>query len=338
MLNTSKLKQTAALGIFGLTLMTSSAFAKNNYYKHHKNIPTEITFEQENLFPEDLAYDHKTKSFLVGSLSQGNISRVYRNGTVETFIEDDALISSIGILIDKKRQRLIVCNSDPGVGTRSAPETVGKLAAVLFYDLKSGEKIMEVNLGKLQEGSHFANDLTLDHHGNVYVTDSFSPLIYKVTPEGEASIFLQSDEFNVNPGEFGMNGLVYHPHGFLIVAKYNEARLFKVPIHNPEAFAEIEIENKNFNTIDGLLLMNNRTLALVNNGFEEDEYADGVYKLKSKDQWNSARSKKFFVTGPAFPTTVEKVGKNLFVIHAKLNKLFSGQSASEFKIQKVVFD
>lgn len=33
--------------------------------------------------------------------------------------------------------------------------------------------------------------MTVDPAGNAYVTDSLSPLVHKVTPEGQASVFVE---------------------------------------------------------------------------------------------------------------------------------------------------
>ena len=36
----------------------------------------------------------------------------------------------------------------------------------------------------------FINDIALDPQGNAYVTNSLSPFIHKITPDGEASVFI----------------------------------------------------------------------------------------------------------------------------------------------------
>lgn len=37
---------------------------------------------------------------------------------------------------------------------------------------------------------NFANDVTLAPDGTVFVTDSFSPVVYKVNPDGTASVLV----------------------------------------------------------------------------------------------------------------------------------------------------
>jgi hypothetical protein len=55
----------------------------------------------------------------------------------------------------------------------------------------------------------FINDAALDRQGNTYVSNSFSPVIYKVDREGNASVFFQDAGFNLPSGEFGFNGIQY---------------------------------------------------------------------------------------------------------------------------------
>jgi hypothetical protein len=133
-----------------------------------------------------------------------------------------------------------VAVSDPGAGLRTSPATAGKLAALGIYTLITGTRIKWVDLGGLLPGmAHFANDLAIDPQGNAYITDSFSPIIYKVDVNGNASVFMANERFATQPGEFGFNGIVFHPSGYLIVAFSKENKLFKFPVANPSGFSEV---------------------------------------------------------------------------------------------------
>ena len=60
----------------------------------------------------------------------------------------------------------------------------------------------------------FANDVTVDDHGTIYVTDTRAAAIYRVDEAYEPSLlhrFVPSDTF-------APNGLVYHSSGYLLVA------------------------------------------------------------------------------------------------------------------------
>ncbi len=291
-------------------------------------LPEQIIITETALFPEGIEYDQKSKRYLVSSLTRGTIGQVDDQGNYEPFIEDDDFVSTIGIHIDHPGKRLLVCVSDPNEGD---------LAALGIYDLPSGERLAFTNLGDISgapDAPHFANDVANDMQGNAYVTDSFYPVIYKVDKEGNASVFLEDDTFRPSPGGFGLNGIVFHPMGFLIAAFSETATLYKIPLDDPENFSEISVDEPLINP-DGLYLSRNQqTLLVVDNA---QGSADGkVVALESEDGWETTEVEGIFETGAVTPTTVTQRGKAYYVIYAHLNELFSGNlSREEFEITKV---
>ena len=298
--------------------------------KEVKDLPKEVVINEPALFPEGIEYDASGQRFLVSSQTRGTIGAVDDQGNYEPFVEDDDFVATVGIDVDEAQQRLLVCVSDPNTAS---------VAALGSYDLRSGERQFFANLLEGVEGDapHFANDVATDAQGNAYVTDSFSPIIYKVDPEGHASVFLQHETFQAAPGAFGLNGIVYHPHGYLIVAFSETATLYKVPLDNPESFSPIATEAGVVTSPDGLYLSNPKTLVVVNN---DGGGANGqVISLNSTDRWESAELAGSFSTGPVFPTTVAQRQKNFYVIYAHLDELTGGDlSRDEFKIVRADFE
>jgi sugar lactone lactonase YvrE len=301
--------------------------------------PSEILIKSPGLYPEGIAYSSKTESFYVSSILQGKILKVDKNGNTTVFAENKQLISTLGIEIDEKRNRLIICNSDPGMGMKSSESTKGMLGEVIIYNLKTGKKIKTVNLSQLIKGPHLINDITLDKKGNIYATDSFSPAIYKINTQGEISILIQDSKFAPTPKSFGLNGLVYHPNGYLIVGKYNVGTLYKIPLNNPSSYEEIKIDKKVYPTIDGIKLLDNNNIALVSNNMMPHDVHPAVYKLTSSNNWKSAKITGTNANAGAFPTTLTKVNKDIYVINSNLQMLMGGNNpqAQEFKIMKVTF-
>ena len=101
------------------------------------------------------------------------------------------------------------------------------LAAVGIYDLSSGKALDYVDLAPLAPAPHLLNGITVDAAGNAYVTDSFSPNIYKIDAEGRPSLFVHDERF-VGAG-INLNGIVAHPDGFLLVIKKSDGGLFRHP-------------------------------------------------------------------------------------------------------------
>jgi len=303
-------------------------------------LPNTINLDSQGLYPEGIAYDYFQNVFFVTSLNYGNVVKVYPEGHNEIFIDDQQFVSSIGIKVDAKRNRLIVANGDPGLGEKSSDETRGLLAGVGIYDLQTGERIDYIDLAQLAPGlPHFANDIVLDYKGNIYITDSFSSFVFKINTDHTASILVNDPRLGSPIGTFGLNGIVYNRRGYLLVAKYFDGTLYKIPLHDPYSFTEVFIANKEFPTIDGMLLKRNgKVLELVSNNLVPSGILDAVYQLESHDNWNTAEIKDKFETGDIFPTTLTRARGRTYVINSKINNLFSGINTDNlFPILKVKY-
>ncbi len=301
--------------------------------------PDTITINESDFYPEGIIYDETDEVFYTGSIRKGEIISIDLNGNQEVFAEDSTLVSILGIVIDKTNNRLIVCNTDPGVGTKTDPSTVGQLAQIIIYDIENGNRIRTVDLGGLIQGGHLANDLTVDPEGNIYVTDSFSPIIYKVDSLGNASILVNDPLFSAPAGSFGLNGIVYHQDNYLIVGKYDEGKLFKVLLNDTNDITEIALDGP-VNTVDGLLLTDNNTLVLASNNITGADFDEAIYELTTTDNWATGTIENTLTTLLGdFPTTLDIVENNIYVVYSSLASLFGGVTPpiEEFPIQKISF-
>ncbi|RSK48822.1 SMP-30/gluconolactonase/LRE family protein [Hymenobacter rigui] len=298
-------------------------------------LPDAVAFTQAGLYPEGVQYDASRSRFLVSSQTRGAVGQVTDDGTYTQFADDPALISTIGMRVDEGRNRLLVAVSDPGYNTtRTTAATQRKLAGLAIFNLTSGQRTTYVNLGGLRPTqNHFANDIAVDDQGNAYITDSFSPIIYKVDAQGTATIFLENTQLAAPAGMFGLNGIVYHPGGYLLVAKSDEGALFKIPLTNPTAFTKVTLPQA-LTGADGLLLQDNITLQVVTNAQAK------VNRLVSADGWTSATVSGIFSTPPQYPTTLaRREGADSYVLYSNLNALQANQNppVSVFTIARVKF-
>ncbi len=289
-----------------------------------------IAFNSNELYPEGVAYSPKQDMFFVTSLKYGKIGKLDRKGTYTEFINDDELVSAIGTHADQKRNLLYVCISDPGVSVKTNATTQGKLGKLIAYDLTTGKRKFSTDLGALNPtGGNFANDVTFDTEGNLYVTNSFSPMIFKVTPDGKGSIFATSDMFK---GEgFNLNGIVFHKNGYLIVAHSGNGNLYKISLKNPKEITKINAEP--IVGADGLVIKGKNLIVISN---EKKE----IYQFVSKDDFASATLKSKVTSVMTFPTTGVMAKGKLYVLNAKLDELFNPNAAktSNFLLQEVVFE
>ncbi len=290
-----------------------------------KKEPQSIKFTQTILYPEGVVYDPFNNYFLVSSITRGDVGIVNTNGSYTPFITDDALVSSIGLEIDKTRKRLLVANSS----------TTSSLAQLAIYNLNTGIRLNLVDLGGLLPGApHFANDVAVDPEGNAYVTNSSSPVIFKVDVQGKATIFFQYASFATVAGQRGFNGIEYHPDGFLLVAFTSRNQIVKIPVNKSSAYSIVQL-NAELNRPDGLLISKDgKQLIVVNNA---DGSEGKVISFSSNNKWETAHATDTYKTGPVFPTTATADGKKVYTLYAYLHLRSMGGVQNTFTIQEVPF-
>jgi sugar lactone lactonase YvrE len=307
--------------LFKMLFILTFAFSANA-----QNIP----FNSNELYPEGIAYSKKQDVFFVSSLHYGKIGKVARKGVYTEFITDKDLVSTIGIHANEKLNLLYVCVSDPGVSVATNTATQMKLAKLIAYDLTTGKRKFMANLGALNpNGGNFANDVDFDALGNAYVTNSASPIIYKVSPAGKAAIFATSESWKKEG--FNLNGIVVHPNGSLIVAQSNTGELYKISIKNPTEITKIKTDI--MMGADGIFLNGKNELMVISNSTKQ------VFQLNSADNFASAKVVKTAPTEMNFPTTGILVNKKYYVLNAKLDEIFNPKATktSNFLIQEIKF-
>ncbi|PCJ66101.1 MAG: hypothetical protein COA58_08495 [Bacteroidetes bacterium] len=328
--------------VLGLAFVTSSCSKDDDSISSgtvSTPLPNAIAINESGFYPEGIVYSKSEQKFYAGSILKGKIISIDLSGNEQFFAEDTTLVSILGLAIDETNNWLIVCNSDPGMGIKTDALTMEKLAQIIVYDLLTGNKIRTTDLSGLIAGGHLVNDVTIDNNGNIYVTNSFSPVVYKIDASGNASILVNDVQFTPPMGGFGLNGIVYHPDNYLIVGKYDEGKLFKIPLNNPTNVTQITLDGT-VNTVDGLLLMDNNTLVLVSNNLSGAPFNDAVYQLTTTDGWVTGSLDNTFTTpSGAVPTTLSMIDNTVYVNYSFLTSLLGGATPpiKEFPITKVSF-
>jgi sugar lactone lactonase YvrE len=292
------------------------------------------------LYPEGVDYDAKNNRFVVGSFYKGAVYSLSADGkTFQSLITDTNLVATTGIYTDEANDRLIVASGDAGASEKSGAggSTAGQRAYLGVYKLSDGTLIKGIDLKPLTPNAGaFPNGIAVDSDGNIYVTDSFSPIIYKVDKAYTASIFTtNANLFTPAAGSFGLNGIVYSTKGYFVVAKTNDNKFFKVPLNNPGNVTEITGVADKTKAPDGLAWTSDDTLAVVENGL-----ADGkVHLLGTDNDWTTAAYVKEIAIGKEqFPTSATLASNNeIYVLSTTwLGKLLGGnKTESAFVIKKV---
>jgi sugar lactone lactonase YvrE len=276
-----------------------------------------VTVRRPALYPETIEYNRRDDKFLLSSFRDGAIYQVDQAGQASLLVDDPRLCSVLGIAIDVEHQRLWAVNSDLGASVKPSSAGPKRLAGVGIYDLVTGKALNYVDLAPLAQGPHLMNGIALDAAGNAYVTDSFSPVIYKVSSQGGASVFLRDERFAGTA--VNLNGIVVHPDGYLLVIKKSDGSLFKIPLDSPTDVGKVRIREA-FVGGDGLTLVGKNNLVVIANRTPE-RASNAAYSLSSDDDWASAKVAAVQQLGDVYPTTAVVRDGTLYVVHSKLNEL-----------------
>ncbi|HGM4779688.1 TPA: SMP-30/gluconolactonase/LRE family protein [Serratia marcescens] len=311
----------------------------------------EFSPDAAGAYPEGIAWNPRAGAFLVSSLRGGQLGLVYPDGRYRRFSTGKGLVTASGMLVDAERNRVLVCNEDVGVSLNSAPGTRNRVAQVLEFNLDTGALQQTYDLSSLSRGPTLANDLALDAQGNIYVTDSFQPQIYKVDrATRQVSILVRSAR--LMPAEVPaavqgtqpyLNGIVSHPDGYLIAADYTRGLLWKVTLDSAPAISEIRLPQR-LKGPDGLRLKNAHELVIVQSfpGAKGSMSGD-VTLLSSNDGWASAH-----ITAVATPSELDgPTGAALrdgevWVVNSRYPRLFADVAQAErtrtFSIVRVALE
>ncbi len=292
-------------------------------------VPDLVTINVPNLYPENLQYDAAGKRFLISSVTLGDIGQVTDDGRYSVFASATNaegtryITSTTGVYLDAGRNRVLVT---------AANLAAGGVARLLSFNRDNGQLLSDVDLVPARPaGNHFASDVALDAQGNAYVTDSFAPVLYKVDPQGVVTVLLDDPALGAPAGSFGINGIVFHPDGYLLVSKTSDGALFKVPLSNPAGFTRVTGTNVNLQGSDNLLLQDNNTLQTACNT------QNRVYRVTSNDNWTTMSVTGTFEAAGQFPAAVARRGTDSYALYSRLDQLGQNPPVSAYGIAKVTY-
>jgi sugar lactone lactonase YvrE len=168
--------------------------------------------------PEGVAYDPRTATFFVGTIGDGTIYRAsLTDAQAHVFIPGTEGGQATGLKV--WGDRLYVAG--------------GATGQLRVYEIATGALVATFDTG---EGG-LLNDLAITNDGDVYVTDSFRPYLWHITPEqleagtGVAVGIPVDPEITYDPFAFNLNGIVALKGGKrLIVGHSATGELFRIDL------------------------------------------------------------------------------------------------------------
>ncbi|KAJ0259078.1 Calcium-dependent phosphotriesterase superfamily protein [Hirschfeldia incana] len=253
-----------------------------------------FSYHSSGFFRECAKWDDVGRRFLVSFMDGGGIGEVVpSSGDVlqeVTVVKDIDLAgnASLGIAIDRDRNRLLVAVADL-LGNR--------YSALAAYDISTWRRVFLAELSGHSKEKSFADDVAVDAHGNAYVTDAKGSKIWKVDVNGEIVSTIESPLFT-SPGWYNnlvtLNGIVYHPDGFLIVIHTFSGLLYKIDLaadgdDNSNKVSVIEVTGGTLRFGDGLELLSPTKIVVAG--------SPSAKLVESSDGWRTAIVTGSFRTG-----------------------------------------
>lgn len=302
-----------------------------------------ITFTPHygNGYPEGVAWHADKQAFLVSSLRGGALGLVGLDGSYRVFSADKRLLTSAGLAVDAARKRVLAVNTSPGVAHGDTDDKRQRTAQVFEFDMDTGELRHIYDFSGLSRGATLANDLTLDDQGNIYVTDSFQPNIYRANyADKSVSVFLSHSRLRPESKDEttgllpNLNGIVYHPGGYLLASDYVRGKLWKIPLDKPGSFEEIRLPER-LSGPDGLRLLSPDQLVAVQTAADaEGKMRSEVTFLRSTDAWTTATIEHTHLLDDVDgATTATLKNDELWIVNSHYPSLFAAPEKSDEAVQ-----
>jgi hypothetical protein len=283
--------------------------------------PVEVAFRisEKDLIPEGIAYDATSKSFFVSSIHKSKIIRIDEHHKVIDFIKSgkEGIGQVLGIKVSNGK--LWVC-SNKGEGNSEGQSMLHA------FKISSGDLISKWILPVSGE-LHLFNDLAIDSHGNVIISDSDYGAIYRVKPAlSGVEILIKDDRLMY------ANGITISPDDAVIVNTFKG--FFKINTVTRELQA-LPFPNYQVIGIDGLCFYNQSLIGIQNVTYPV--CVNQYYLNATFDKIESARV--LVANHPLFdiPTTGVIVNDWFyFIANSQMSNLEKGKIMDPAKLKEVV--
>jgi Cu-Zn family superoxide dismutase len=217
-------------------------------------LPARYLIPGATVFPEGIAFDQRTGAVFVSSTTNGTVFRTdVKADAFAPFLAPgaDGRTTAIGLEVDGEG-RLYVAG--------------GATGRVFVYDGSTGALLANLATGSAPT---FVNDIAISRGDTAYITDSQSPVIYRVAPNAAGTLTLErwlsltGTPAAYTPG-FNLNGIEATPDGrYLFAVKSNSGELFRIDTRT-RAVVEVDLGGATIPNGDGVYLQGSTLYVLQN--------------------------------------------------------------------------
>jgi len=212
------------------------------------------------VMPETIAWDESRQKFLIGTIAEGQILAVGKDGQVTELLKaspENGMWAIFDILVDAPRNRLWVTSASTPAYLRFDPVDKGR-SALFEFDLKSLDFIRSHPV-PVDGRPHILGSMTIAPNGGIYIADRILPLIYsKPAGEDKLKAVLALREM------ISQRGIAMQPDGRIMYVADREMGITVVDLESNKARLLEVPDTFNAGGIDGIYLDNNRLFVIQN--------------------------------------------------------------------------
>lgn len=244
---------------------------KSNRTFEHKS-DTALIIKVQELIPEGLAFDPRSKSFYISSIYHKNVISIDSNGKAQNFVDRGqyGMEDVLGMKIAPDNRKLWVCSAILGHLVNNK-----RSSKILQFDLDSKTLVKEYVINDTIQHPYF-NDIVLNTSGDVFMTDSEGGRVFWIDHETDKlELFIESDDL-VYP-----NGIaISEDKQLLFIASIRG--VVRIDIRKRTSKLLNSDKSINRSAFDGLYWYNNTLIGIHNNAVPESIYQLRLNKSNSK--------------------------------------------------------
>ena len=209
-------------------------------------------------WPEGVDYDSRNGRFYVASIRHRTIAEIAADGSSrELWPRDGSRVGAMfGVRVDTARGVLWATTSGiPQMANHIAGDSA--IAALLRIRIRDGVVERRWDL-PVVPGGHVLGDLAVGPHGDIYVTDSNEPVLYRLRPGADTLEAIRSPLFR------SLQGIAPSPDGKLAyVADYSHG-ILRVDVTTAEVTRVDDAPNSTSLGVDGIVWDRGAIIAVQN--------------------------------------------------------------------------